>query len=41
MVCQPMPPLAPLRIFLSYARKGGAALAQRLQVALANEGYDT
>jgi len=40
MVCQPMPPSEPLRIFISYARKDGAALAQRLQSDLANQGFD-
>jgi hypothetical protein len=40
MVCQPMPPSDPLRIFISYAHKDGAALAQYLQSALTKEGFD-
>ena len=35
-----MPPSEPLRVFISYARKDGAALAQRLQSDLANQGFD-
>src|SRR5271166_3053409 len=35
-----MPPSAPLRVFLSYARKDGAALAQRLQKDLKERGFD-
>jgi TIR domain len=35
-----MPPSEPSRIFISYARKDGAALAQRLQSDLRNEGFD-
>src|ERR1700733_13590946 len=30
-----------VRIFISYARKDGASLAQRLQSDLTNEGFDT
>jgi len=36
-----MPPSEPSRIFISYAHKDGAALAQRLQADLAKEGFDT
>src|SRR5580704_1664850 len=35
-----MPPSEPLRVFLSYARKDGAALAQRLQKDLKQQGFD-
>ena len=35
-----MPPSEPVRIFISYARKDGADLAQRLQSDLAKEGFD-
>jgi len=35
-----MPPSEPSRVFISYARKDGASLAQRLQSDLANEGFD-
>src|SRR5215469_2751638 len=35
-----MPPSEPLRVFISYARKDGAPLAQRLQADLAREGFD-
>ena len=35
-----MPPSEPLRIFISYARKDGAALAQRLRSDLAKQGFD-
>jgi len=31
----------PLRIFISYSRKDGAALARRLESDLAKEGFDT
>jgi WD40 repeat protein len=41
MVCQPMPTSEPLRVFISYARKDGAALAQRLQSDLTKVGFDT
>jgi WD40 repeat protein len=37
---QPMPPSQPFRIFISYARKDGASLAQRLQSDLMKEGFD-
>ena len=40
MVCQPMPPSEPLRVFISYARKDGTRLAQRLQSDLSKEGFD-
>ena len=36
-----MPPSEPMRVFISYARKDGAALAQRLQADLVTEGFDT
>jgi hypothetical protein len=35
-----MPPAEPSRVFISYARKDGAALAQRLQSDLAKQGFD-
>ena len=35
-----MPPSEPGRIFISYAHRDGAELAQRLQTDLANEGFD-
>jgi len=35
-----MPSSEPLRVFISYARKDGAALAQRLQSDLTKEGLD-
>ena len=35
-----MPPSEPSRVFISYARKDGAALAQRLQSDLEKEGFD-
>src|SRR5271157_5561593 len=35
-----MPPPEPSRVFISYARKVGAALAQRLQSDLVKEGFD-
>src|ERR1019366_2356103 len=35
-----MPPPEPSRVFISYARKDGAALAQRLQKDLKERGYD-
>ena len=35
-----MPASKPLRVFISYARKDGAALAQRLQFDLTNDGFD-
>lgn len=35
-----MPTPDPFRLFLSYACKDGAALAQRLQSDLAKEGFD-
>src|SRR5664280_2315550 len=35
-----MPPSEPLRVFISYARKDGAALAQRLQKDLNEKGFD-
>ena len=40
IVFQLMPPSAPSRIFISYARKDGPALAQRLQSDLTKEGFD-
>src|SRR5271166_6696557 len=40
MVCQPMPPPEPSRVFISYARKDGATLAQRLQNDLNEKGFD-
>jgi WD40 repeat protein len=35
-----MPTIEPLRVFISYARKDGAALAQRLQSDLRKGGFD-
>ena len=35
-----MPPSEPSRVFISYARKDGAALAQRLQKDLNEKGFD-
>ena len=35
-----MPPSEPSRVFISYARKDGAALAQRLQKDLKEQGFD-
>src|SRR5208283_2213114 len=35
-----MPPSESSRIFISYAHRDGAELAQRLQTDLANEGFD-
>lgn len=35
-----MPPSGPSRIFISYARRDGAQLAQRLQTDLAKAGFD-
>ncbi len=40
MACRPMPPSEPSRVFISYARKDGAALAQRLQKDLNEQGFD-
>src|SRR5215469_6914152 len=40
MLCRSMPPSEPSRVFISYARKDGAALAQRLQSDLGKEGFD-
>src|SRR6266851_4584757 len=40
MLCQPMLPSEPSRIFISYARKDGATLAQRLQSDLTKQGFD-
>jgi WD40 repeat protein len=40
MFCQAMRPSEPFRIFISYARKDGALLAQRLQSDLTKEGFD-
>jgi predicted esterase len=39
MACRPMPLSEPSRVFISYARKDGAALAQRLQEDLQAKGY--
>lgn len=36
-----MPLSEPLRVFISYARKDGGALAQRLQADLVKEGFET
>jgi WD40 repeat protein len=36
-----MPPAEPLGIFISYARRDGTALAQRLQADLTAHGFDT
>jgi hypothetical protein len=36
-----MPPSEPLGIFISYARRDGSALAQRLQADLTAQGFDT
>jgi hypothetical protein len=35
-----MPPSEPSRVFISYARKDGAALAQRLRSDLTKQGFD-
>ena len=35
-----MPPSDPSRVFISYARKDGAALARRLQKDLKEQGFD-
>jgi TIR domain len=35
-----MPPSESSRVFISYARKDGASLAQRLQSDLTKEGFD-
>ncbi len=40
MLCKPMAPTAPSHVFLSYARKDGAALAQQLQTDLNDQGFD-
>jgi predicted nucleic acid-binding Zn-ribbon protein len=40
MACRLMPPSEPSRVFISYARKDGAALAQRLQKDLHEQGFD-
>src|SRR5208337_2601727 len=40
MACSRMLPSKPSRIFISYARKDGSALAQRLQAGLAKNGFD-
>jgi hypothetical protein len=39
MACRLMPPSEPSRVFISYARKDGAALAQRLHQDLTDEGF--
>jgi hypothetical protein len=36
-----MPPSKPLRVFISYARKDGVALAQRLETSLKEAGFDS
>lgn len=36
-----MPSSEPLRVFISYARKDGAALAERLRSDLTRQGFDT
>ncbi len=41
MACRPMPPSEQPRVFISYARRDGAALAQRLQKDLKKRGFDT
>jgi hypothetical protein len=41
MFCQPIPTIEPLRVFISYARKDRATLAQRLQPDLTRGGFDT
>jgi len=41
MLCPPMLPSGPSRIFISYARRDGAALAERLQSDLTKQGFDT
>ncbi len=38
MICQPMPPSEPSRVFISYAHKDGTTLAQRLHEDLTSEG---
>jgi hypothetical protein len=40
MACRPMPPSEQPRVFISYARKDGAALAERLQRDLKEQGFD-
>lgn len=40
VVCRPMPRSETRRVFISYARKDGALLAQRLQSDLAEHGFD-
>ena len=40
MACLLMPPSEPSRVFISYARKDGSALAQRLQKDLNENGYE-
>ena len=35
-----MPPSEPSRVFICYARKDGASLAQRLQKDLKEKGFD-
>ena len=39
MACRLMPPSEQPRVFISYARKDGAALAERLHQDLTNEGF--
>jgi hypothetical protein len=40
MVCQSMPTIELMRVFISYAHKDGAALAQCLQSSLTKVGFD-
>src|SRR5712692_10104986 len=40
MPCQPMPPCERTRIFISYAHRDAADLAQRLQADLRQNGFD-
>jgi TIR domain len=40
MACRLMPPSEQPRVFISYARKDGAALARRLQKDLDVQGFD-
>jgi len=40
MACRPMLLSEPSRVFISYARKDGATLAQRLQKDLEEQGFD-
>ena len=41
MACRPMPPSEQPLVFISYTRKDGAALAERLQEDLNERGFGT